>query len=98
MIEQLKSEYPLQVICDVIGYSQSRYYYRSDSAKQKQEEDLKKAIIDVAGRYPPYGHRRITQPTIAAREMDGSSQTYQPINERIRTTGQATTTPETNDE
>jgi transposase InsO family protein len=61
MIEQLKGEYPLQMICDVIGYSRSRYYYRSISDKQTQEEDLKKAIIDVAGRYPTYGYRRITK-------------------------------------
>ncbi|MDV3350863.1 IS3 family transposase [Leptothoe sp. LEGE 181152] len=61
MIEQLKGEYPIQVICDVIGYSRSRYYYRSTSDKQTQEEELKKAIIDVAGRYPTYGYRRITK-------------------------------------
>ena len=28
MIDQLKAEYPIQVICDVIGYSRSRYYYQ----------------------------------------------------------------------
>ena len=52
MIEQLKENYPVQVICDVIGYSRSRYYYHSSSDKQFQEKALKKAIIDVAGRYP----------------------------------------------
>jgi len=61
MIEQLKAEYPIQVICDVIGYSRSRYYYRTQSDKQTQEEELKKAVIDVAGRYPTYGYRRITK-------------------------------------
>ena len=61
MIEQLKGDYPIQVICDVIGYSRSCYYYRTKSAKQTQEETLKKAIIDVAGRYPTYGYRRITK-------------------------------------
>ena len=61
MIEQLKGDYPVQVICDVIGYSRSRYYYRTQSAKQTQEETLKKAIIDVAGKYPTYGYRRITK-------------------------------------
>ena len=61
MIEPLKAEYPIQVIGDVIGYSRSRYYYRSTSDKPSHEEELKKAIIDVAGRYPTYGYRRITK-------------------------------------
>lgn len=61
MIEQLKSEYPLQVICDVIGYSRSRYYYQPRSEKESEEEGLKKAIVEVAGRYPTYGYRRITK-------------------------------------
>lgn len=61
MIEQLKVGYPIQVICDVIGYSRNRYYYRSTATKQSLEEALKKAIIDVAGRYPTYGYRRITK-------------------------------------
>lgn len=61
MIEPLKTEYPIQVICDVMGYSRSRYYYRPTSANESQAADLKKAIIDVAGRYPTYGYRRITK-------------------------------------
>jgi putative transposase len=44
MIEQLKTEYPIQVICDVIGYSRSRYYYQPDENKQEKEAALKKAI------------------------------------------------------
>ena len=59
MIEQLKTEYPIQVICDVIGYSRSRYYYQARVQKETEEERLKKAISDVAGRYPTYGYRRI---------------------------------------
>ncbi len=61
MIEQLKTEYPIQVICDVIGYSRSRYYYQPRTEKQSEEEALKKAITDVAGRHPTYGYRRITK-------------------------------------
>ena len=61
MIEQLKTEYPIQVICDVIGYSRSRYYYQPNETKQEKEGELKKAIADVAGRYPTYGYRRITK-------------------------------------
>ena len=61
IVEQLKDEYPIQVICDVIGYSRSRYYYQPRTEKERQEEGLKKAIADVAGRYPTYGYRRITK-------------------------------------
>ena len=61
IIEQLKDEYPIQVICDVIGYSRSRYYYQPRTEKESKEEALKKAIADVAGRYPMYGYRRITK-------------------------------------
>jgi putative transposase len=68
MIEQLKTEYPIQVICDVIGYSRSQYYYQPNEAKQEKEKALKKAMArpskgtaDVAGRYPTYGYRRITK-------------------------------------
>jgi putative transposase len=61
MIEQLKVEYPIQVICDVIGYSRSRYYYQPDGQKKAAESTLKTAIADVAGRYPTYGYRRITK-------------------------------------
>ena len=61
MIDQLKTEYPIQVICDVIGYSRSRYYYQPRTEKERAEEALKKAIADVAGRYPTYGYRRITK-------------------------------------
>jgi putative transposase len=61
MIEQLKVEYPIHVICAVIGYSRSRYYYQPDGPKKETESTLKTAIADVAGRYPTYGYRRITK-------------------------------------
>ena len=61
IIEQMKAEYPIQAICDVIGYSRSRYYYQPQAEKESEEEILKKAINNVAGRYPTYGYRRITK-------------------------------------
>ena len=61
MVEALKVDYPIQVICDVIGYSRSCYYYKLKSEEPGQDELLKLAIADVAGRYPTYGYRRITQ-------------------------------------
>ena len=45
IIDQLKAEYPIQVICDVIGYSRSRYYYyQRRTEKETEEEALKKAL------------------------------------------------------
>lgn len=62
MVNQLSECYPIQVICKVLGYSRSRYYYQPDrDEKSKSEERLKAAMQDVAGRYPTYGYRRITQ-------------------------------------
>jgi transposase InsO family protein len=61
MIEQLKAAYPVEVICEVIGYSRSRYYYQPRTEKEPKEAALKAAISDVAGRYPTYGYRRITK-------------------------------------
>lgn len=62
MVNQLKEHYPIQMICNVIGYSRSRYYYHQNPGKENRKEViLKSAITDVAGRYPTYGYRRITQ-------------------------------------
>ncbi len=61
MIEEFKEDYPIQIICDVIGYSRSRYYYKPKSEKEDEDEKLRVAIIEVAGRYPTYGYRRITK-------------------------------------
>ena len=44
IIDQMKAEYPIQLICDVIGYSRSRYYYQPRTEKATKEERLKKAI------------------------------------------------------
>jgi hypothetical protein len=40
MIDQLKTEYPIQVIGDVICHSRSRYYYQSDNNKKEKEAEL----------------------------------------------------------
>jgi len=46
------------MVCQVLGLSRSSYYYH---AQIKQEDDLKEAIQSVAGQFPTYGTRRITQ-------------------------------------
>ena len=44
--------------CRILDLPRSSYYYR---AQVKQENDLKEAIQSVAGQFPTYGTRRITQ-------------------------------------
>lgn len=44
--------------CRILDLPRSSYYYR---AQVKQETDLKEAIQSVAGQFPTYGTRRITQ-------------------------------------
>jgi transposase InsO family protein len=46
------------MVCQVLGLPRSTYYYR---VQVKQENDLKEAIQLVAGQFPTYGTRRITQ-------------------------------------
>jgi putative transposase len=54
----LVSDYPVQVICAVLGYARSSYYYQA--ASQAADDELRQAIQEVAGRWPTYGYRRIT--------------------------------------
>lgn len=47
------------MLCEVLDYSRSNWYYE---AKAKTDESqLKATILEVAGRYPSYGYRRITR-------------------------------------
>ena len=55
----LKEAYPVQKACQLLDYPRSSYYY----APRVKEEDqlLKQAIQTVAGEWPTYGYRRITE-------------------------------------
>ena len=57
MIEQLATEYPVQLICGVLGFPRSSYYYR---ASPRDDEALKAALTDAAAEWPTYGYRRLT--------------------------------------
>ena len=46
------------IVCRVLNLPRSSYYYRGHP---KKENVLKDAIQSVAGQYPKYGTRRITQ-------------------------------------
>ena len=53
----LSQQYPVILVCDVLGCVRSSYYYR---AKQPDETELKAAIETVATEWPTYGYRRVT--------------------------------------
>lgn len=55
----MRGEYPTSVVCEVLEYGRSNVYYQARAPVD--EGDIKAAIVDVAGRYPKYGYRRITQ-------------------------------------
>jgi len=53
----LLPEYPVTMVCNMLGCARSSYYYR---AGQPDEQEVKAAIQTVAGEWPTYGHRRVT--------------------------------------
>ncbi len=57
MSRQLAERYPIQVICGVLGYARSSYYYRGQA---RSEGELEAAMEQVASEWPTYGYRRIT--------------------------------------
>jgi putative transposase len=57
VIEQLATEYPVQLLCGVLGVPRSSYYYQRRSG---DDDALKAALTDVAAEWPTYGYRRLT--------------------------------------
>ena len=53
----LTEEYPVRVICQVVRYPRSSYYYQP---RERDEKGLKAAVIELAGQWPTYGYRRMT--------------------------------------
>jgi putative transposase len=56
MLRQVEG-YPLGSACELLGLSRSTFYYRPVPTS---EEELEKAIDEIAGQYPTYGTRRVT--------------------------------------
>jgi putative transposase len=46
-------------VCEVLEYQRSNLYYQASAPPD--ESQIKAAIADVAGRYPKYGYRRVSQ-------------------------------------
>jgi putative transposase len=59
LIESLRLTYPVRVICEVLSYSRSLYYYHP--VEEEEEIELKRAIEAVAEEFPTYGYRRVTK-------------------------------------
>jgi putative transposase len=55
---QLKHDYPVAVICEVLDYPRSQVYYQAQ--EPVDETEIKAVIAKIAGKYPTYGYRRVT--------------------------------------
>jgi transposase InsO family protein len=57
VIAMLSTDYPVQLLCEVIALPRSPYYY---PAVEDEDAALKAAIESVAAQFPTYGSRRVT--------------------------------------
>lgn len=57
MIKVLATDYPVTLVCEVLGCSRSSYYYREQVAVDGSLQD---AILAVAAEWPTYGYRRMS--------------------------------------
>lgn len=53
-----EQQYPLQLLCEVLDYPRSSYYY---GAQPRDDSRLRTTIREVQGQWPTYGYRRITE-------------------------------------
>jgi transposase InsO family protein len=56
-MEKLAAEYPVQVLCQVLDFPRSSYYYQPHP---RDDETLKVALQRAAEEWPTYGYRRLT--------------------------------------
>jgi transposase InsO family protein len=56
-MEKLAAEYPVQVVCHVLDFPRSSYYYQPHP---RDDEALKVALQRAAEEWPTYGYRRLT--------------------------------------
>jgi len=54
----LGEDYPVTMLCDLLGCARSSYYHRSITATE--DVTLREAVKTVAAEWPTYGYRRIT--------------------------------------
>lgn len=57
MIDQLRTSYPIQLLCRALNYSRSSYYYRRPP---REDASLHAQLRETQGQWPTYGYRRLT--------------------------------------
>ncbi len=65
VIARLRTEYPLAVVCRVLGAPRSSTYARASGGRDgdqvaSAEQTLRTHITQIAGTWPTYGYRRVT--------------------------------------
>jgi transposase InsO family protein len=53
----MQTDYPVKTICGVLDLPRSSFYHR---ASERDDPNLRAALLDLAGQYPTYGYRRLT--------------------------------------
>src|SRR4030095_17179190 len=56
VIEILKNDYPISLLCDLLTVSRSSFYYQPAEA---DESELREAVNQLAAQLPTYGSRRL---------------------------------------
>jgi putative transposase len=57
VIDHLRTQYPIHVLCRVLNYARSSYYYRRPP---RDEATLHTRLRETQGQWPTYGYRRLT--------------------------------------
>lgn len=58
MIDQLLDHFPAAMLCDLLSLPRSTYYRQPTIDSDDQR--LRKKLVDLAGKWPTYGYRRLT--------------------------------------
>lgn len=53
----MAADYPVTIVCETLGVARSSYYHE---AAGRDDEELRQALQELAGRWPTYGYRRMT--------------------------------------
>ncbi len=57
-VMKLCRSYPTATVCRALGVPRSSVYCRR---RQRDDAELKTKLVDVAGKWPTYGYRRLTE-------------------------------------